>query len=815
LKSNCRLAAIILAIGFTLSPLRAEPGKLDTSLQFLTHLREAGRAKVDAGAPAAAAAADRVTVTIKFDHVLGDQEIADLEGQGASFFRLDGRVAHTGPVYTVDVPWDALAGIAGRKDALRLQSGWRPAVYPLLDVSAHEIQADSLWKRLDSGGLPVTGRGMRIADFDTGVDVFHPSLFLADGDTLDWIDANLNGSFNSGDAVDKNRNGLADAGETLRYWDGWIYDPAHVWGLSSPANIGNGYQTYWDWLYNDANGNLTRDFGPAAGYTDATPGFGEPVYIALDADRDGLLDVGEKLVQLGTSKVLATMTANGVERTRGVDLIQSEADVSGHGTSVCGILAGGTVDRHRFTGIAPEAELLPGYFFSGNPISSLIPWAQSRGADVVLYEFGSFVWDYLDGSSVDEELISDANETIIQITPSGNLGRGRKHAIATVAPVDSVGLLVNAVAYGAPLSELYWTTLWRTDTDDLVFRLKSPLGGMVTLSGSVSALDGYFIWFERSSSPRGTCALNLYVQKNTNPDVHGTWEIRVVNTTGAPIETIDNIADDVSSWAGGAEFLNYFTDQRNVTWPATADQAFVNGSYSTRGFEDYNGVGGGTVPPGQISVFSGRGPRIDGLHLLDICSPGNYDVYSTRSHQDGSGYPNGSYRQFSGTSAAGPHVAAAAALIQQVFPLATMAEVADILTSHAGTDVFTGPVYNDTWGWGKLRILDALIQTLDVPEPAAGAGRPGVLLGQGRPNPFGGGTWIPFQLGEDGPVSVKILDVEGRLVKVLEDRWIPRGSHAVRWAGDDARGRPVTAGIYLCVLRAQGVEQSRKLTLLR
>ena len=256
--------------------------------------------------------------------------------------------------------------------------------------------------------------------------------------------------------------------------------------------------------------------------------------------------------------------------------------------------------------------------------------------------------------------------------------------------------------------DLWSTTLWRTSLSDLTFRLKSPMGGMITLTGGNAYVNGYYVWSDASTSPRGTCAMHVYVDYNTNPSLTGTWELHVVNKSGAPVEVISNVADDVTSWAGGAEFLNYYSNDRNVTWPATADGAFVNGSYSTRGFEGYGGVGGGSIPAGQISAFSGRGTRIDGRHLLDIVSPGNYDVYSTMSSRIGAGYPLGSYRQFSGTSAAGPHVAAACALVQQAFPFATMKDVAFLLTANAATDAFTGGVYNDTWGWGKLRILHAV-----------------------------------------------------------------------------------------------------------
>lgn len=810
-------ASVIAAIA---GPLSAGDSKLNPSLKYLKHMRSAAHAGAgEARHGFAAAQSDETTVTVKFDHVLSSAERSALERRGAGFFAGDGAVLHSGAIYAIRLPWSLVDELAVREDVLRIDAAWRPAVLPLLDVSVPEIEADSTWREIDPLGLPLTGAGLRIADFDTGIDVFHPSFFYADGDTFDWIDVDgLGDSFVSGlDCVDMNGNGAADAGEIMRYTDGQIYDPAYVWGGGYPSNNGNGYQTYWDWLYNDANNNGARDYGAAAGFTEGSPTYGEQYFIALDTDDNGTLDSGERVVALKTSKIYATCTTGQVERLRGVDLIGNENDTNGHGTSVSGILAGGTPGRHIFTGIAPDAEILMGYFFSDVPISALIPWARSRGADVMLYEFGGFVWDYLDGSSLDEELISTENDSIIQITPSGNLARGRKHAIATAAASDSVSFGIAVPALASPgIAYMYQTALWRTNTGDLTFRLTSPLGGTATLAaGSDAVIDGYYVYFEKSTSSRGTCAFNVYVDCNTNENLNGAWTLKAVNGTAAPIEIICNVSDNMTSWAGGAEFSTYYTNERCVTWPATADDAFVNGSYSTRGFEGYAGVGTGSISVGEISAFSGRGERIDGAHLLDICSPGNYDVYSTKSSQDGSGYNVGGYRQFSGTSAAGPHVAAAAALVQQAFPLATMADVAYLLASHAAADAFTGSVYNDTWGWGKLRILGAVRAATGVEDILLGNAPPRALLDQNYPNPFNPSTWIPFYVPSDGVASVKIYDIRGSLVKVLREGWMSRGAHSVRWEGDGDAGAKAASGIYFCVLRCGGETQARKLVLMR
>jgi subtilisin family serine protease len=806
-----------LILMFLSAPSVAGEEKLNSSLGLLRALRDRPQGELHPGSEMLRAMdTDKAVVTVKFDHVLSPAEIAEYEGSGLSFYYIDGEVARTKSIYPVRVPWALIDELGDRREILRMEGNWRPAIYPLLDVSAPEIEADSVRNYNDPLGLPLTGKGKRIADFDTGIDVFHPSFFYADGDTLDWLDINENNSFDAGvDAVDLNRNGQYDTGETLRFSDGWIYDVAQVWGFGNPSNGDFNYQTYWDWLYADQNDNGARDFGPSSGYTEIDPTFGEPFFITLDDNQNGALDVGEKLVTLGTSKVYATMNSGAVERIRGVDLIASDDDDNGHGTAVSGILAGGTVDRHIFAGVAPDAEILAGYFFSDVPISLLIPWARARGADVMLYEFGGFIYDFLDGSSLDEELITHEHPTITQVTPSGNLGRGRKHAVAVVAAMDSVTLRFGVPVYNGPINRFYSTTLWRTYLPDLTFRLITPQGHEFTLVDSISYPAGYYVWQERSSSPRGTQKFDLYVDRGYIPDAVGTWNLKIVNNVYRDIEIICNVADDHSSWAGGSEFQNYYSDQKNVTFPATSDSSLVNGSYSTRGFDGYGGVGGGSVPAGEISAFSGRGKRVDGETLLDVCSPGNYDVYTTRSHTDAGQYPPGGYRQFSGTSAAGPHVAAAAAIVQQAYPHADMGQVEWLINSGAVADVYTGAVHNDTWGYGKLRILGAIRIATAVTEMADGKRPPELFIDQNYPNPFNPTTWIPFYLPEDGVASLTVYSVTGELVKTIRERWYGQGPHSVRWDGTDHKGRNAASGVYFCVLRQGGKEYTRKMTLLR
>jgi hypothetical protein len=84
------------------------------------------------------------------------------------------------------------------------------------------------------------------------------------------------------------------------------------------------------------------------------------------------------------------------------------------------------------------------------------------------------------------------------------------------------------------------------------------------------------------------------------------------------------------------------------------------------------------------------------------------------------------------------------------------------------------------------------------------------------PNPFSGSTVIPYQLPAAAQVSLRIYDISGRMVRVLEENASRvRGRHLVSWNGHNAEGRPLPAGIYLCRLDAGGRSDTRRITLLK
>jgi len=89
-------------------------------------------------------------------------------------------------------------------------------------------------------------------------------------------------------------------------------------------------------------------------------------------------------------------------------------------------------------------------------------------------------------------------------------------------------------------------------------------------------------------------------------------------------------------------------------------------------------------------------------------------------------------------------------------------------------------------------------------------------LAQNYPNPFNPQTWIDFTLPKSGPVSLRIYDERGRLVRTLVDESnLTLGAHHLLWNGRDDGGRTAASGGYLYVLKTEAGQLNRKMTLVR
>lgn len=88
-------------------------------------------------------------------------------------------------------------------------------------------------------------------------------------------------------------------------------------------------------------------------------------------------------------------------------------------------------------------------------------------------------------------------------------------------------------------------------------------------------------------------------------------------------------------------------------------------------------------------------------------------------------------------------------------------------------------------------------------------------LTSGFPNPFHGTTTIRFALGRNGPVSLKVYDVAGRLVKTLVDETEGLSYYEAVWDGTDSKGKRIASGVYFYRLDSVDFSSTRKTVLLR
>jgi peptidoglycan/xylan/chitin deacetylase (PgdA/CDA1 family) len=92
---------------------------------------------------------------------------------------------------------------------------------------------------------------------------------------------------------------------------------------------------------------------------------------------------------------------------------------------------------------------------------------------------------------------------------------------------------------------------------------------------------------------------------------------------------------------------------------------------------------------------------------------------------------------------------------------------------------------------------------------------PAPVLRLPSPNPaHGHGSTLRFSLPRSTHVTVQILDVSGRQVRLLTNEVLNAGDHEVFWDGLDAHGAATHSGIFLYHLQTPGFEGTKKITLL-
>ena len=99
-------------------------------------------------------------------------------------------------------------------------------------------------------------------------------------------------------------------------------------------------------------------------------------------------------------------------------------------------------------------------------------------------------------------------------------------------------------------------------------------------------------------------------------------------------------------------------------------------------------------------------------------------------------------------------------------------------------------------------------------DPSARPAAPSLALGAPAPNPARQEATLEFNVPARGPVDLEILDVGGRVIRVLHRGDLAAGAHRVRWDLRDAGGRRPAPGRYFARLRTADGARTRPLTVL-
>ncbi len=310
--------------------------------------------------------------------------------------------------------------------------------------------------------------------------------------------------------------------------------------------------------------------------------------------------------------------------------------------------------------------------------------------------------------------------------------------------------------------------------------------GADVVSSSIGYLDWYRFTDLDGKTSKVTIAANLAVQK------------------GVPVVT-------AAGNLGAQPASNAFGLPGRITPPADGFDVLAIGAVDR---------------DGQVTPFSSRGPTFDGRIKPDLMAMGE-GITSINSTTRG-----GFSSNYSGTSAATPLAAGVVAMLMEAFPLATVPDIVNALRRTASQS----DKPDNIAGYGMIRARAAYDRLLDqfghtgLPKPIAIHSDPDLLpttfgkvkqgeLFQNYPNPFNAETWMPFKLASAGQVTIRIYNLDGHLINVLEFGRFLAGDYSAKhraayWNGRNFDGERAVSGSYFYVLEFQGETDTRKMVLL-
>lgn len=518
-------------------------------------------------------------------------------------------------------------------------------------------------------------------------------------------------------------------------------------------------------------------------------------------------------------------------------------DYDGHGTHIAGIAAGNGASTgngqlaYRYVGIAPKATIIgvKAYMLESQVIDAVnyvFTKAASLNMPAVVNLSLSVNLGARDGSyAFDRGLSALTGPGKIITAAAGNKALDNHHARANLASGASTDVTFTIPTYTPSISqhEAFAIEGWHDPTASFDIKLTSPTGIATaviapgTESGYLTTADGtLLVRNAMTTATSGAKQILISVSYGTDGTARprsGTWKVNLKRRTTA---TTGVAHMWIVSYLFGSTTPPAFTGAAidtavTVTSPATADSVISTGSYTTK-VRWTNLTGTSSLYPyspplSQLSGFSSRGPRRDGVQRPDVVAPGYGVMSSLSTDANISGTykdPDGVHFMNKGTSVANAHTTGAIALLLEENRTLRPSGARSILRTRARQDSYTtSNIPNGNWGYGKLDVSQA---TTGVNDGVAF----GLSFRSVFPNPSRDYASFEFEVasvalaqGASTPVSVRIFDVRGREVATVQGAATP-GVQRLAWNGRNAAGQETAPGVYFARLTVGETQLQRK-----
>ncbi|SEQ15525.1 S8 family peptidase [Neolewinella agarilytica] len=419
-------------------------------------------------------------------------------------------------------------------------------------------------------------------------------------------------------------------------------------------------------------------------------------------------------------------------------------DNHGHGTATTGIIAGnggGSDGSDQFTGVAPEATIIsiklvqdgfpaaggsPGEagFFNPDYIAIALQFAADKIAElglpsVTLMNIGS-IGGPTDGTGTVGRAIADFAANHAFVCGVGDDGGADNVARGNIAQTGN-GAIVD-IRFEKLTDGNMDVGLWYDAGDRFEARLITP--GGTTLTPGVpnnnnrtsDTGENATIWHNGSNADFWGSTGNRREVFTRIASGTGVYTLRLIGITvndGGFIATMNPSRYNLNN-----RFLDFGTNEGSINDYSASPGVISPTDYvldpswtSPVGAFSITGQGA----PGDIWVGSSKGPTHDGRLGIDFGAPGEvlFGPYSpgsfySRAVSNTIAGTNGMYGIQNAVSAAAPLTTGVIALMLELDPTLSPAEVLDILQQTARSDNFTGNTPNNTWGHGKLDAKAAL-----------------------------------------------------------------------------------------------------------